>query len=847
MSFDFVLSGLRARAALRTALFGTALVAAFSFGALATTALASESPNVLLVTLDTTRADRLGAYGYEGASTPVFDALANGGTLFENAYSPAPLTLPAHATVLTGLEPPEHGLRINGKSRLPDDVPTLATTLGQAGYETGAFVAAFVLNRKFGLERGFGTYDDDLDGVLAQEVHEELSRYRPGNLVVDRALVWLDKVENSGRPFFAWVHLYDAHYPHHEHQVGSGETTPKTYDGEIAFADRQVGRIMQFLDARGLAENTLVVVAGDHGEGLNDHREFEHGVLLNEEVQRVPLVFALPGTVRDAHRVSAIVSLRDLYPTVVDLTGVGRAAMDPSPGGGRSLRPALEGGALVSIPSYAEADMPFTAFGWSPLRSITTDDWKYVRSARPELYDRNEDRGELFNLAAVHAERTAEMDAALAALESAMAVRDAAPAVALRADERERLEALGYLSDAGSEPAAAAPSDDWSSLRDIKDMLPTKHLATDLLRGISFGTLGPDEILAMSERLVRESPETMRFQSQLGQLYLERGRLEDAEKALREAARLAPDSAHAAVDLARVLMRQGKHVESREQFARALETGGDPVATQLAVATGHAALDQLDLALGHFAEAARLSPESVRPYLAMGEIFERLGRIPRALAAFEDATALDREHSTAHYDAARMLAMLGRNEDAVVRYRRVLELDPDNIDARNNMAVSLAAVGKADEAIAEYQATIARKPEFARAHFNLAMEYARAARFVEAVAAHERAVRLKPDWGQSLERYAWLLATCEDEGVRNGTRAVELATRAVELTKGNEALALSTLAAAQAEAGDPALAAATAAHALRVAERAQNAALADEIRQFRARYEERAAALAPVS
>jgi len=264
-------------------LLGVALLASCRDGA---------RPNVLLITLDTTRADRLGCYGDRDALTPRLDGLAADGTRFDAAYTPSPMTLPAHATLLTGLEPPEHGVRINGRQRLPDGVSTVAEALRSRGYRTSAFVAAYVLARRFGLDRGFETYDDDLSAALPQTVHEQLSVSRPGDVVAGAALDWLGSVVREGAPFFAWVHFYDAHYPPHAHASldGTRFAGAASYDAGIAFMDQQVGRLLDFLDASGHARDTVVIAVGDHGEGLGEHGDQEHGYLLNEEVLRVPLL-----------------------------------------------------------------------------------------------------------------------------------------------------------------------------------------------------------------------------------------------------------------------------------------------------------------------------------------------------------------------------------------------------------------------------------------------------------------------------------------------------------------------------------------------------------------------------
>ncbi|MCP3916698.1 MAG: sulfatase, partial [bacterium] len=282
---------------------------------------AGDGPNLLLVTIDTVRTDRLGAYGYESANTPVLDALAERGVLFEEAYSPAPMTLPVHTSLMTGVLPPEHGARVNGMHKLAEGVPTLAQHLSSEGYRTGAFVAAFVLDSRFGLDRGFDVYDDDLTEAYEQEVTEGLSSYRPGSVVVDTALDWLGESE-SDQPFFAWVHLYDAHFPWHPHGEGVQDESAETgsYDGEVAYVDEQVGRLVEYLRAQGLEEDTVIVALADHGEGLGDHHEIEHAYLLNEEVLHVPWIVSGPG-VSAGHRVPSLVALEDFQPTALELLG----------------------------------------------------------------------------------------------------------------------------------------------------------------------------------------------------------------------------------------------------------------------------------------------------------------------------------------------------------------------------------------------------------------------------------------------------------------------------------------------------------------------------------------------
>jgi arylsulfatase A-like enzyme len=296
----------------------------------------SPRPNVLLITLDTTRADRLGCYGYTPALTPAIDGLAARGVLFERAYTPAPLTLPSHASMMTGLFPPEHGLLVNGRGRLGENVSTLAEVFRDAGYDTAAFLGSFVLHSKFGLDRGFKEYDDDMTNTDPTE--DGLHRQRDGIWVVDSALAWLQK--RRTKPFFCWVHLYDAHAPYLAHTEDFGDRfADSPYDGGIAYVDLQVQRLVNHLEGNGLTEQTLIVVVGDHGESLGEHDEKEHGLTLYGSVLRVPWIWAGPGATSAGRRVLQPVSLIDLRPTLLETVGLG----EPSRASGRSLHAALVG------------------------------------------------------------------------------------------------------------------------------------------------------------------------------------------------------------------------------------------------------------------------------------------------------------------------------------------------------------------------------------------------------------------------------------------------------------------------------------------------------------------------
>ena len=784
--------------------------------------------NVLLITLDTTRADHLGCYGDRDALTPALDGLAARGTVFEQAFTSCPQTLAAHATILTGLQPPEHGLRINGRQRLAAGIPTLAELLAARGYRTAAFVAAFVLNSKFGLDRGFQVYDEDLSSAQPQEVQERLSVYRSGSQVVDAALAWLEKAAGAPGPFFCWVHLYDPHYPHYSHAELAG--TPfegkASYDAEVAFMDRQVARLTAFLEARRLTPRTLVIAVADHGEGLGDHGEMEHGYLLNEEVLRVPLIVTLPGIVRGGARVETMVSLVDLAPTVLDLLGISTQARFP----GRSLRPALVGEHLEPLPSYAETQLPYSAYRWAPLTSLTTPHWKYIRTPRPEVYDRTSDRRELYNLESARPERVKELEAELAAVEARMAPQ-AAPAVALSVEQRRQLESLGYVG--GGQSAAAATG----ALKDIKDMLPVKLLDTQVRRGVSYGTLRQDELVERLRDLVRRSPETPDFQNRLGAALLDADQLEEAGRHLAEAVRLDPELVEAHVNLGRVLARQRKPEEAIPHFTEALRL--DPDMPEAHFSMGHALAEQhqLDTALGHYAEAVRLKPDYADAHYEMANVLTQRHKLAAAIEHYTEVLRTRPEFADAHYDLANVLREQGRTPEAIEHYLEAVRLGPRFVDARNNLGLSLAEEGRLAEAEEQLTRGLAVQPDFAPAQLNLGRVLAHEGRAADAAKHFAKAVQLRPNVAEFAAGYAWFLATSPDPRERDGARAVALAEKACKQTAERDAGVLGTLAAAYAEAGRFADAVETGRRAIRVAHASEQEPLIPNLEQRLRLYE----------
>ena len=412
--------------------------------------------NLLFISFDTTRADRLSAYGYSRITSPAIDSLAKRGALFTAAYSHVPSTLPAHSTMFTGLLPPQHGVRCNGKFRLPESRTTLAEILAKAGFDTGAVVGAFPIAKRFGIAQGFAMYDDDFasSSVTAKRRkgrmddpgfwigHDFVDFERGADEVTDRAIAWLDGRVSR---WFLFAHYFDPHWPY-EPAEGWGTMYESPYDAEIAYADAHLGRLLDKVAS--MPGRTLVVFTADHGEGMGDHGEAMHNRFLYDATLRVPLVIALDGVVKPSHRVSDLVGHVDLMPTVLELLGV-RA---PEGLTGRSLTPLLAGGSLPGQPLYAETLVPALE---RPLgievRAWIEPPYKLIRTESPvgervELYDLAGDPGELADLSRSQASRAAEMAARFATERERLERTAPAPeSIVVDPETEARLKSLGYL------------------------------------------------------------------------------------------------------------------------------------------------------------------------------------------------------------------------------------------------------------------------------------------------------------------------------------------------------------------------------------------------------------------
>jgi arylsulfatase A-like enzyme/Flp pilus assembly protein TadD len=578
--------------------------------------------NVLLITIDTLRADRVGFSGYEQAETPTLDALAAGGVVFEDAVASAPVTLPSHATILTGLYPPRHGALDNAFYSLPDGVPTLAALLRAEGYVTGAVVGAYVLHGQFGLDAGFDFYDDRFrEPRRENQEHRE----RRAERVVESAVAWLDSVPPDA-PFFLWAHFYDPHAPYEPPGEFRSRFATRPYDGEIAYTDEQIGALLRRLREAGRFERTIVAVLSDHGEAFGDGGETSHGLLLRGSTLRVPFVLSAPGALPAGRRISGTVSSADVAPTMLELLGVGLPSVD-----GESLLPAIRKGSTEDRWAYSETRLPADLHGWSMLAGVRTDEWAWVRAPRPELYDLAQDPEESTSL---HETKTAVAQGLDAHVDRVLSAARAVEArLSLPEEEVQALRALGYVFGS-TRPA--------QSNADPKDMLDEWHVLNELRSRLTRGEHAA--VVAGARDVLRRDPGNADARSLLGQALVASGELEAGIREFRSLFDAGLGRGPAGVLFARSLAEAGRPEEA-EAFLRAL-IRADPEFEEYAYNLGVLLMQQgrdAD-AVAAFEEALRRNPDAVHVLANLALVLSRTsadeaGR-DRALALVDRAIAL---------------------------------------------------------------------------------------------------------------------------------------------------------------------------------------------------------------
>jgi len=635
--------------------------------------------NLLLITVDTLRADHVAGFGGK-TPTPGFDRLAARGASFAQAMTTVPLTTPAHASLLTGLYPTHHGVRVHGVNGLAANVTTLAQDMIRSGRTTGAVVAAYPVARLFGLDRGFASYDDQFGRLASGRPRLQ----RSADEVTRRARDWLG--QHRQQPFFLWVHYYDPHAPYAPPEPYRTQYASDPYSGEVAYTDAEVGKLLDGLKELGLESTTLVALASDHGEGLLDHGEQEHGLLLYEDTLRVPLVLAGPGLPRGA-RVNEPVSLVDLRPTLDALLG-----LPPAAGDGLDLAPLWRGGTIAARTLYAETRFPEEEFAWSPLAAARRGALKLIAALPPELYDLERDPGEKHNLAAEHAAEVRELSAWLDA-------HAGEPATAASAPPPEAVEALQSLGYVAGGPGRAVHA--TGSAPNPRDRVADHQLYWRAVHLAFEGKAGDrEEAATLLHQLVERDPGNPQFRLKLAEVLALSGHGDEAETTFRAllgdfpawptSARACADflvatgRANDAVTLLRdFLDRNQGTVGLEENLALALRETGDRAGA---------------LEVARTLVAKRPGDTAAR--LLFGHLAGESGLLDESRAAFELVLKGDSTHPDAAFSLARVLEAQGDKAAALAVLRPALAANPGDRELRSEacaLAHDVASPGEAAE------------------------------------------------------------------------------------------------------------------------------------------------------
>jgi arylsulfatase A-like enzyme/tetratricopeptide (TPR) repeat protein len=784
---------------------------------------------VVVISIDTCRADHLGCYGGQADVTPHIDAFAAEAVRFGSVVSPVPITLPAHCSLLTGTIPPRHGVHDNFAYRLADAHTTLAELLRGNGFATGAIVSSFVLDAKFGLDQGFVTYDDDLP--TKRTALGRLNERR-AEATTQRALAWL--AAHADERAFLFVHYYDPHAAYEPPEPFATRFADDPYAGEIAYVDDCIGRLIVRLKESNLYDSSLIVVTSDHGEMRGEHGERTHSYFVYQSAVKVPLIVKLPGS-STARRVDGVAGLVDVAPTVCGLLGIEMPACD-----GRDLSPVLRGhtASRDERAYYCESVTPHN-YDANSLHGLVGGRWKYIRANRPELYDLDRDPAESNNLAPRETEIVAEMQAELAARYASAQRGDAgADTVALKAEDRRQLEALGYVS-----MGATNSGFDLDRTRsDPKDRIEFHEKVKQL--AVAVARRKPQHTTRLCEELLADWPGFQRGHVILAGMAVDRGELAAATKHLAAALRIDPHDAAARCMLGRVLAQQGEFQQAIAQYEQVLAR--DPEFARAHSGLGMVWIARADSAraVRHLRKALSADPRLAEAHQYLAAALARKGESAEAVRHYRQALAMEPDRVDAHRGLATILRQQGELAAAEASLARAIDLAPERPDLHHNLGSVLATQGRLGEAVTHYREAVRLRPDYAQAHHNLGMALTMQQQRAEALEHFLAALRHRPEWLDPLNAAAWILATHPDAQVRSPERAVRLAERAARLCRRKDASVLDTLAAAYASAGTFEPAVATAQEALDLAEAMQNRALVNDIRAHLMQYQNHQAFIA---
>ncbi len=631
--------------------------------------LSAEAPNIIFITVDTTRADRMGFLGSKLGLTPNLDAVARQGVVFEHAYSQAPLTPVSHATIFTGTYPQFHTVTDFGHP-LPSLLPFVPEILKKSGYHTGACIGSLILDPKASMAPGFDRGFDFFDAGFHPKNGPGEDRYhtveRRAGDVVQHAITWLSK--NRPSPFFLWVHLYDPHAPY-DPPPPYDTRFKDPYDGEVAYADASLGKLFAYLKLHGLYDRSLIMLMSDHGESLGAHGEAMHGIFLYDETIHVPLLFKLPGAVLAGRRVSARVRLIDVAPTLLSMLSLPL----PPTFQGESLVPMMKASprnsAAADLPAYAETDYPHRAFGWAALRSLRSSKYLYVRAPRPELYDESQDAADRRNLATSSPAVASTLLTQLNDLrDKTSSSRDNKPEQALTGEQSEKLAALGYASS-----SSAATSADPLQGADPKDKIEISNILHTGMIAVEDGRYR--EAIPLLQHVLDDSPNITAAQAQLGIALARVKRYPEAIVALKKAVALLPDSVEPQYELGLALFETGAWQDS----------------------------------VPYFEFVAKKRPKWPDAQFSLASVYARTQHVPEAVDLLHTVLELNPDHFRANLLLGRILSLQHRPNEALPYLKKAATLEPGNFEPHAFLADNLDQLGDPQNAASERQRAQALK------------------------------------------------------------------------------------------------------------------------------------------
>jgi arylsulfatase A-like enzyme/Tfp pilus assembly protein PilF len=678
-------------------LFSSGLWIALAFGAPAR--LTKPPINVIFVTIDTLRADHVGCYGAKQVKTPTIDSLCRDGIVFERAYAQVPLTWPSHAVMLTGTYPFQNGVQDFTGQPLSSRFRTVAEAFQRRGYATGAVVSSFVLDRSWGLARGFDFYDDAFSSETFQKKDLGLVERKAGESV-DRAMGWLEK--STRRPFFLWLHLYDPHAPYDSPEPFRSEYQDRPYDGEIAYADHELGRLVAWLKGNHIYDDTLIVLLSDHGESLGEHGEQEHGFFIYNATTHIPLIVKPPRKVGiRPSRIDRVVESISVAPTLLAFPGIA----DP-------IQKQFQAPGLIEAKSprdgtaYTETLYPFSSFGWSPLHGVFSGHYHYIAAPQPELYDLSSDPEEQSNVASQQSAVVASLDERLKELLKRNPFqRESNVASGVDPDAAQKLRALGYAAYGSAIPTAGIAE----RLPDPKTKVAQYNAflkASDAFRAGDYQE--GERILA---QLAESEPGMYVVPFMLGEAALRRQQWSEAANQMSKSIGINPKFDQAMTGLAHALHSQSDDVGAQKWLERALE----------------------------------VNPLNYRAWYELGSIRISSDK-SAAQSAYEKAVSIQPNFGPAQRELGTLLFQTKQYSSAAVHFEKAIRLGVREPSVFNSLGISYSQTNRLPKAIGSYREAIKLAPENAATHLNLADVYRRAKRVDDARKEYQKACDLQPNF-----------------------------------------------------------------------------------------------------